>query len=111
MRDQQEVKVRGRKPDANSTSGKIRALLATNIAPGDIAKKLGCTPALVYNVKARMSGSRGAGRGSVRAARSSAPTIASLSNVIGLVRDSEAERTRLQRALEKIADLVREALE
>lgn len=110
MRDQQEVKVRGRKPDANSTSGKIRTLLATNMAPGDIAKKLGCTPALVYNVKARMSGNR-QGRGRVRSARSIAPAAGSLSSIIGLVHKSDAERALLKRALERVAEVVREALE
>ena len=49
-------KTRGRKPDANSTSGKIRTLLASGMEPGEIAKKLGCTPSLIYNVKARTAG-------------------------------------------------------
>jgi hypothetical protein len=47
---------RGRPVDPNSTSGKIRALLGTGMALGDIAKKLGCPQSLVYAVKAREAG-------------------------------------------------------
>ena len=50
---------RGRQNDPNSTSGKIRTLLNTGMSASDLAKKLKCTPALVYNVKARMGGGGG----------------------------------------------------
>jgi DNA invertase Pin-like site-specific DNA recombinase len=49
-------KTRGRKPDASSKSGKIRELLKTGMSANEIAKKIGCTTGLVYNVKARMGG-------------------------------------------------------
>src|SRR5262245_16990801 len=58
-------KNRGRTLDASSKSGQIRGLLKTGMKPMDIAKKLSCTPALVYNVKARVAGGpakRGPGR-------------------------------------------------
>jgi hypothetical protein len=40
----------------NSTSGKIRTMLASGREPGEIAKKLGCSASLVYNLKAGMAG-------------------------------------------------------
>lgn len=54
---------RGRKPDASSKSGKIRALLASGMSAAEIAKKVGCTPALVYNVKAKAGGAKKRGAG------------------------------------------------
>ncbi|MFN7589002.1 MAG: hypothetical protein ACK5UQ_10885, partial [Planctomycetota bacterium] len=47
---------RGRPVNPNSTSGKIRTLLASGMEPGEIAKKLGCSASPVYNVKTRMTG-------------------------------------------------------
>jgi hypothetical protein len=38
-------RTRGRPLEPNSTSGKIRALLAAGTPEVDIAKKLGCSPA------------------------------------------------------------------
>jgi hypothetical protein len=106
-------KTRGRKPDANSTSGKIRTLLASGMEPGEIAKKLGCTPSLIYNVKARMAGGGNkAKRGPGRPPKSSAPAAAvdGLAGIVDMVRKSEAERARLHAALTKMAAILREAL-
>jgi transposase len=106
-------KTRGRKPDANSTSGKIRTLLASGMEPGEIAKKLGCSASLVYNVKARTAGGgKKAKRGPGRPAKSSAPAAAmdGLAGIVEMVRKSEAERARLHGALTKMAAILREAL-
>ena len=103
-------KTRGRKPDANSTSGKIRNLLGSGMAPGDIAKKLGCSASLVYNVKARVAGGktkRGPGRPPKAATGGS---LDGLSSILDMVKRNEAERTRLLGVLTKMAALVREAL-
>jgi hypothetical protein len=107
---------RGRPVDPNSTSGKIRSLLGTGMAPGDIAKKLGCKPGLVYGVKASMAGGRKrekSGRAPGRPRKSQPATTSSMDNLSGIldmVKRNEAERTRLLGALEKIAAAVREAL-
>ncbi len=107
---------RGRKPDANSTSGKIRTLLASGMAPSDIAKKLGCTPGLVYGVKARVANGGKkpkSGRGPGRPPKSKPATkgsFDSLSGILDMVKRNEAERTRLLGALEKVAAMVRDAL-
>lgn len=104
-------KTRGRKPDANSTSGKIRNLLGSGMAPGDIAEKLGCSASLVYNVKARLSGGktkRGPGR--PPKAKAAAGSLDGISGILEMVKRNEAERTRLLGALTKMAALVREAL-
>lgn len=55
----------GRPVAASSKSGQVRALLATGMSAGDIAKKVGCTVGLVYNVKSTSGGAkvkRGPGR-------------------------------------------------
>ena len=110
-----ETKKRGRQPDANSKSGQIRELLKTGMSAGDIAKKIGCTPALVYNVKARMGGGtqkRGPGR-PPKAKASSAPAVASMDGLAGIlsaVQGAERDRVRLRGALEKIQAVIASAL-
>jgi hypothetical protein len=106
-------KTRDRKPDANSTSGKIRTLLASGMEPGEIAKKLGCTPSLIYNVKARTAGGgKKAKRGPGRPPKSSASagSMDGLAGIVDMVKKSEAERQRLHGALTKMAAILREAL-
>ena len=106
-------KTRGRKPDANSTSGKIRNLLGSGMAPGDIAEKLGCSASLVYNVKARLAGGktkRGPGRPPKAKAAAAGGSLDGLSGILQTVKQSEAERVRLHGALTKLAALVAEAL-
>lgn len=104
---------RGRKPDADSTSGKIRTLLAKGMAVADIAKELKCSASLVYNVKSRMAnGGKKAKRGPGRPRKSQGPVGAmdGISGIIALVQKNEGERERLHKALTKLADIVREAL-
>lgn len=111
---------RGRPVDPNSTSGKIRTLLASGMSQADIVKKLGCAQSLVYSVKARMEGGgkpRKSGRGPGRPPKAQAKAKAApkgsmdgLSGILEMVKRNEAERTRLLGALEKVAAAVREAL-
>lgn len=108
-------KKRGRKPDANSKSGQIRELLTTGMSAGDIAKKLGCTPALVYNVKARLAGGGGKKRGpgrppKAKAAASSSSSFDGIAGILDAVKNSERERAQLRAALEKIQAMVADAL-
>lgn len=104
---------RGRQPDASSKSGQIRELLKTGLSAGEIAKKLNCTPALVYNVKARMGGAKKRGRGrpaKANAARSGGGSLAGIDGILEAVRDAERERAQLRTALQKIQALVADAL-
>lgn len=108
---------RGRQPDASSKSGQIRALLSTGMSVADIAKKVGCTPALAYNVKARMSKgpSPSTGRGPGRPPKS-AKAAANLQNLDGLasiiqaVKGSEQQRAQMRTALERIQAIIADAL-
>lgn len=111
MTDNQNANSRGRRPDANSKSGKIRELLKTDMSVGDIAKKLGCTPALVYNVKARAAGKPKRGPG--RPPKAKAPADQSFDGLTGIleaVQGSERERARLRAALEKIQAVLADVL-
>ncbi len=108
---------RGRKVDPNSKSGQIRALLATGMSAGDIAKKVGCTPALVYNVKTQQNGAkkRGPGRPAKTAGkptRANAPTSTSagLDGILAAVKGAEQERVKMRAALEKIQAVLASAL-
>jgi transposase-like protein len=106
------TKRRGRQPDANSKSGKIRELLKTGMAASDIAKKLGCTPALVYNVKARAGGGgnrRGPGRPR-KATSGASPSLNGIAGILDMVKNAESERARLRTALEKIQTVLASAL-
>jgi len=99
---------RGRKPDASSKSGKIRELLKTGMSPMDIAKKVGCTPALVYNVKARLAGPQKRGPG--RPPKSAGTQLDGLSNLLAVVKGVEQERAMLRAALEKVQSVLAAAL-
>jgi Helix-turn-helix domain of resolvase len=106
-------KKRGRQPDASSKSGQIRTLLGTGMSVGEIAKKVGCTPALVYNVKARMSGGvrkRGPGRPPKAKAAAGGGSFAGLAGLLDAVKGTERERAQLRVALEKIQAVIAEAL-
>ena len=95
---------RGRKPDASSKSGRIRALLSSGMSPGDIAKKIGCTPALVYNVRARVQG------GGKRRGRKKGRGADGFTNILEAVQASDRERSKLRSALSRIQSLVADAL-
>jgi transposase-like protein len=102
-------KKRGRKPDASSKSGKIRELLKTGMSAGDIAKKLGCTPALVYNVRARLGGAKKRSPGRKPAAATS--QLDGLAGLLDAVKAAEQERASLRNALVRMQQIVSEALE
>jgi hypothetical protein len=102
---------RGRKPDAGSKSGKIRDLLSTGMSATDIAKKVGCTPALVYNVKARMGGGGAAKRGPGRPRMTTGgASLGGFAGILDAVKNSERERAQMRAALEKIQALLADAL-
>jgi len=98
---------RGRQPDASSKSGKIRELLKTKLGVTEIAKKVGCTPALVYNVKARMA--NGKKRGPSRAPKS-ASARDGLAGILEAVKNSERERAQLRAALERLQTVIEDVL-
>src|SRR5262245_7767876 len=114
LRMSRKTATRGRKPDASSKSGKIRELLKTGMSPMDIAKKVGCTPALVYNVKARMAGpqKRGPGRPpkTAKSAKGGGTQLDGLSNLLAVVKGVEQERAMLRAALEKVQSVLAAAL-
>lgn len=109
---------RGRKPDASSKSGQIRALLATGMSIADITKKVGCTPALVYNVKAKQGGAKKRGPGRPPKAKAqtksksnvSASAASGLDGILAAVKGAEAERVKMLAALEKIQAVIADAL-
>lgn len=98
--------------DATSKSGQIRTLLTTGMTVTDIAKKVGCSANLVYNVKARVEKPvrRGPGR---PPKANAAPAMAGFDGIAGIVaavQASERDRTKLRSALERIQCMVMEAL-
>jgi hypothetical protein len=103
-------KPRGRQPDASSKSGKIRELLKTGMKPMEIAKKLSCTPALVYNVKARLEGPKKRGPGRPPKAKSGATRVDGLDGLLAAVRSVEKERNQMRAALEKLQAVLSAAL-
>lgn len=107
-------KTTGRQADTSSKSAQVRQLLATGMSATAIAKKVGCTPGLVYVVKSNMgkgkskpTGKRGPGR-----PRKAPPTASmnGLEGILAAVKDSERDRVAMRAALEKIRDLVSSAL-
>lgn len=103
-------KKRGRKADPSSKSGKIRALLGSGMSAAEIAKKVGCTVALVYNIKSKAAG--GSKPKAKRGRKPAASTIegSDLSAILTAVKNAEKERMQMRAALEKISALIDEAL-
>src|SRR4030095_16746518 len=88
---------RGRRVDPSSKSGRIRALLGSGMSASQIAKKVGATPALVYNVKAAMGKAGGAPkRGPGRPRRVAATSgLDNIAGILDAVKNSERERTHM----------------
>ena len=103
---------RGRQNDPSSKSGKVRELLATGMSPMDIAKKVGCTPGLVYVIKSKMGKTGGAPRrGPGRPRKVASPaSLDSIAGIVEAVRTAERERTSLRAVLEKLQAVIADAL-
>lgn len=107
-------KGRGRPTNPNSKSGKIRALLKSDLTVAQIAKKTGATVALVYNVKAKASGAKkkrpsaGKKRGPGRPPK--AKNMDALGGILAAVQSAEKDRVRMRAALEKISAIIQNAL-
>jgi hypothetical protein len=101
----------GRPVDGSSKSGQVRALLSSGMSPAAIAKKVGCTVGLVYNVKSA-SGKSGPGRppkagprrGPGRPKMNPLPTggLDGLAGIVTAVRASQQDLGRYRGALERI---------
>jgi hypothetical protein len=111
---------RGRPVDGTSRSGQVRALLSSGMSPAEIAKKVGCTVGLVYNIKSTSGGAkvkRGPGRPPVGAAAGprrgpgrprNAPVagLDGLGDIVAAVRASQQDLGRYRGALEKIQSVI-----
>jgi hypothetical protein len=99
---------RGRQPDATSKSGQVRELLNSGLSPMEIAKKVGCTPGLVYVIKSKIAGGA---KTPGRQRKNPLPTTSSPSGLdafISVMRNSEAQRDRYRGALQKVQGLMQE---
>jgi len=106
---------RGRRSDPSSKSGKVRALLATGMSPMDIAKKVGCTPGLVYVVKSKMGSTggapkRGPGRPRKVAGSAGGSGLDGIAGIVEAVRTADRERNQLRGVLEKLQAVIADAL-
>ncbi len=108
-------KGRGRPTNPNSKSGKIRALLRSDLTVAQIAKKTGATVALVYNVKAKASGAKKKKRASAGKKRGpgrprKAKGMDALGGILAAVQSAEKDRVRMRAALEKISAIIQNAI-
>lgn len=95
-----------------SKSGRIRALLSSGKSTAEIAKEVGCTPALVYNVKSAMGGAKRKGR-PVKSAKGGSGSMSlgsGLEGILTALRDAERQQSRQRAALERIQAVLRDAL-
>src|SRR5688572_12588193 len=95
---------RGRQVDPSSKSGRVRALLASGMSASEIAAKVGCTTALVYNIKSSMgkTGKRGPGR----PPKAAAAQLDGLAGIVDAVRNAERERAQLRSVLERLQAVI-----
>ena len=97
--------------NTGSKSDQIRTLLASGMAPADIARQVGCSRNLVYVVKAKLGGGK-----KPRARRATAPKSKSAGRTSGnddligrfmvSVKELESERDELRAVLDRIRQLV-----
>ena len=106
--DMATKKTRGRKPQPDSKSGKIRELLKAGQKPAEIAKTVKCSLPLVYNVRSRMSG--GASKRKSTPGAKANVVGGNLDELVAAVRRDEAERKRMRGALERIQAVLSDAL-
>jgi len=89
-------------------SAQVRDLLGRGLAAADIAKRVGCTVGLVYNIRSRM------GRAKPRTAARGRPARNAQSNgldgIIESVRRTEQERRQLRAKLDAVAKIVADVL-
>ena len=90
-----------------SKSDTIRELLGTGMTAAEIAKKVGCTTGLVYNVKSTMG--RSAKRGPGRPAKV-ASSVNGIEGILAAVQGAERERAQLRAALERVQSVIADAL-
>ena len=102
---------RGRKADPSSKSGRIRALLGSGMSATEIAKKVGATTALVYNVRATTGKTGGAPRREPGRPRKANPKLNGVESILAVVQNAERERTQLRAALERIQSVIAGVLE
>jgi transposase-like protein len=93
-----------------SRSDQVRALLGTGMSAADIAKKVGCTPNLVYVIKSKAGASAKRGLGRPPRARSTSSGLDGLAGILEAVKDNEIQRAKLRGALEKIQAVLADAL-
>jgi transposase-like protein len=97
---------------AASTTNKseqVRQLLATGMSAADIARKVGCTTGLVYNLKSKGGGAARRGPGRPRKAAAAAGTQG-IAGILQIVQQNERERGRLRAALQRIQEVVSDVL-
>ena len=95
-----------RRSSGASKSDQIRTLLKSGMKPADIAKKVGCTVGLVYNVRSagKTAKTRAAGR---KASGSRAkPAAGDFDAIIRAVQKNARETDRLRKALVKIQSIL-----
>ena len=74
----------------------------------DIAKKVGCTPGLVYVIKStsKKAGKRGPGR----PAKAALSGLDGITGILDMVKNTDRERVQLRGVLEKIQAVIASAL-
>ncbi len=100
---------RGRPTNASSKSGQVRALLGSGMSPTGIAKKVGCTTALVYNIKSKGGGAAKRGPGRPRKIITNAG-LDGIAGIVAAVQSGERERGKMRAALERIQSILADAL-
>jgi hypothetical protein len=97
--------------NTNSKSDQIRTLLASGVAPADIAEQVGCSRNLVYVIRSKQGGpkKRKAPRKTAPKPKSAGRSNGSIDRVeqfLASVKDLEREREELRGVLDSIRQLV-----
>jgi|SRR5712671_3336098 len=91
-----------------SKSSQVRDLLNTGMSVADIAKKVGCTVGLVYNVKSTSGVATKRGPGRPRKVGNA--HLDGIAGIVAAVQSGERERSRLRVALERVQAVIADAL-
>jgi hypothetical protein len=95
--------------NSNSKSDQVRALLQAGVAPGQIAKQVGCSRNLVYMIKAE-----GTASGKLVASTTVKPITggfdADVDRIVRAIRQDQRETEALRDGLTRIQQIVAELL-
>lgn len=102
-----KAKAAAKSSGGGSKSDQVRELLGSGMTAAEIAKKVGCTVPLIYNVKSKANEKKSSGKGRPRKVAAGSG-VGDLGAILAAVQEGARETDRMRKALEKIQGILQE---